>query len=714
MEPAQQEEDPPAAQDAAVQVLEEEVAPVAQDPPAAQAAPPPPAAQNAPIQDPPRNETVAQRIRRNDPTLTEIGRPIITRSTDWRDIGAALVEGHNTHVKELVFSASPFFSIADLADLMQWIRDSRSLEKAALIVQHGMAPLYLIPLLSMFTVMANRENFYLMAMGLPYMALECILSCDARMRYLYIKDCDIPNDRIAAASDLFQRTRAAKIVSLGGFETWWAPILNGIRQNDMIQRLHLREASIAQELWPAISAMGYISIIYLKIDSEDMRSLIDGIAANPAITVLAFRACKLPEDSLSVLEELPTRCPNIKEIEFGETKVPARTLQTLISPQSSVTKLVVLGDAAEEVDAIMESLRLPSSPVTHLELKGYNARIGQRVIESLRANLPKFVGLESIDFFIPEGVAVDANELLQAFERNGSLLRIRIQDGDRGVFNPSDKAKFKHYVVRNRRLKIVFNKFPVGEDSPPGVWKARALLYHHGSNSIVGRDQIYKDLLNMPSTMGLWDAISESSTVATPKKPRAILKSIGGRTYFDGEPGDQHIRFGRGDCNTKHSGNKRFFEFIIQWQPDYKKALNVEAKRAIIHGILESLEESNMFFVDFDKACDKWYKVPLDEKRIYKKIAQSLRDDHSQLGRKVKRVKHRQRVQARKTRPGFPSEASASAVDHDGAGSSDSSGSSVYTSRPPKRRRGAESEASGDRETAAVALALLTIGRSAP
>lgn len=106
------------------------------------------------------------------------------------------------------------------------------------------------------------------------------------------------------------------------------------------------------------------------------------------------------------------------------------------------------------------------------------------------------------------------------------------------------------------------------------------------------------------------------------------------------QPTHLHIRFGRGTCNNNHPGNKIYVEIVRLFQPWYKKALTVRAKKDIIKDIIDLLEALGMSFVNLNEERTQWSVVEMTDKRIHNKIGQSLRDDHTKQGMKAKRVKY--------------------------------------------------------------------------
>ena len=134
---------------------------------------------------------------------------------------------------------------------------------------------------------------------------------------------------------------------------------------------------------------------------------------------------------------------------------------------------------------------------------------------------------------------------------------------------------------------------------------------------------------------------NKSKTTKTTSKSTPSKKKDFNLLPLRGKPKSKHIRFGRGDCNTKSPGNKVFFSLILQYQSSYKSAVNDDnEKRRIIDAIKTHLQEMGMqFVIDVDKN-GQWYIVPYEDKSVYNKIAQSLRDDHSKEGRREKRKRH--------------------------------------------------------------------------
>lgn len=113
--------------------------------------------------------------------------------------------------------------------------------------------------------------------------------------------------------------------------------------------------------------------------------------------------------------------------------------------------------------------------------------------------------------------------------------------------------------------------------------------------------------------------------------------------YIIGDLEPHHILFGQGHRTNVHEGNQRYFHLILFHQPDYlkaKEANNVAEKKAIIKIVLQRLQEVGMQFVDFDIALQHWYVVDINDKRVYIRVSNALREDHSADGRKKKRDRY--------------------------------------------------------------------------
>lgn len=121
--------------------------------------------------------------------------------------------------------------------------------------------------------------------------------------------------------------------------------------------------------------------------------------------------------------------------------------------------------------------------------------------------------------------------------------------------------------------------------------------------------------------------------------------------YFVGEPNHHHVRFGRGDCHTKGAANVHFHELILAFQPYYKASKD---KLLVIQEVKRALQMANMRFVRKDGTV--WWVVPFGSQAVYRKISQTLRDDHSFDGRKRKRDRYvaNRRQTAQKEKKGSP------------------------------------------------------------
>lgn len=172
------------------------------------------------------------------------------------------------------------------------------------------------------------------------------------------------------------------------------------------------------------------------------------------------------------------------------------------------------------------------------------------------------------------------------------------------------------------------------------------MVFYHACKSITGLNLVFRYLL------GTETRVFGQATVGTKLYPER--KDQFGYELLHGDPTSLHVRFGRGNCNTKHPGNQRLFALILRHQPDYHKARTTKDKRAIINTILLHLENAGMRFVDRDKVTGHWFMIPCDDKRIYKRVAQSLRDDHTTKGRRDKRKRHHNKQETVKKRKKQP------------------------------------------------------------
>mmetsp|Transcript_8382 Transcript_8382/g.24145 ORF Transcript_8382/g.24145 Transcript_8382/m.24145 type:complete len:593 (+) Transcript_8382:619-2397(+) len=104
--------------------------------------------------------------------------------------------------------------------------------------------------------------------------------------------------------------------------------------------------------------------------------------------------------------------------------------------------------------------------------------------------------------------------------------------------------------------------------------------------------------------------------------------------------GNMDVLMGRGGLSNHHDGNAMYREHVLSLQPRYK-LLSRQEKTRCSEEVVEWVKKHGGRFLKEDKtrsAGSRWYMVPDNIAR--QKVAQALREDHSEEGKALKRAKY--------------------------------------------------------------------------